>query len=131
MDSRLRDLTALHYLAGKDPDASARFERWCDVVAQGEMELFAERLALDGLDVDDARRILSSESGPAAPPPWLRSLKDALSDVKAAVVADRGPLGSEAPLPFEEAYSPFGVFWVSCRFRGSFSGAVMGTGRRG
>lgn len=112
LDVRLRRRAAIESLNEERLEVSARLDRWCDVVAQGEEKLFAERLALDGLDLEAARRVLSARSGAdvVAPAPWLGTLKEALSGVDASIPTDAGPAQADAPLPFEDAYAPFLAF---------------------
>jgi type 2 lantibiotic biosynthesis protein LanM len=93
-----------------DVKTTARMDRWCEVVARGEIGLFVERLALDGLDLDGARQVLSSQfSGPnEAQLPWVDTLRAALRESDSSLMpAMRPGYAQETPFPFEEAYFLF------------------------
>jgi type 2 lantibiotic biosynthesis protein LanM len=109
---------------------NTRIEAWCQAVAKGDWEMFHQRLAYDGLDVDMIRRILGSVQLPEETPlpSWADTLQEMLnlaaimSDPDAADERYGRPPGfspnatpplllydPKRPLPFEEILAPFVV----------------------
>jgi type 2 lantibiotic biosynthesis protein LanM len=63
-----------------DPaDGDRRVRRWREVVARGDDERFAIRLALDGLTPDDAAAIVGRASWIGAPPDWGQFIVNGLA----------------------------------------------------
>jgi type 2 lantibiotic biosynthesis protein LanM len=89
---------------------NSRLEAWRQVVAQGNPEKFAKRLAWDGLDSSSIDNVLSDTRLADAQqlPSWTESLREALqTDWKTAYAAVSRCLDGEKPIPFEEVYLPF------------------------
>lgn len=96
---------------------NSRLEKWCQVVAQGNQEKFAKRLAWDGLDINTVRRALGVVHLPDRQPlpSWVETLKSAMLaadavSLKSLKIGDSRKqryLDSEEPIPFEEVYLPF------------------------
>ena len=94
----------------------ARLEQWCDVVANGDAELFEKRLAYDGLDIDTARALLGNgkTSGFAELPAWTSLLNAILKytsdfphpELDTDVAEKYRFLDQDAPIPFEEIFLP-------------------------
>ncbi len=89
---------------------TSRWEAWCQVVAQGNPEKFAKRLAWDGLDSSAVASVLGSVrlTDPKHLPVWAETLREALqTDWQTAYTSVSRCLNSEKPIPFEEVYLPF------------------------
>ena len=88
---------------------NSRIEKWRQVVAQGNQEIFAKRLAWDGLDVDIAQvlgivRLADAQQLPV----WAETLQEVLqADMETGYAGTYRCLNPEAPIPFEEVYLPF------------------------
>lgn len=92
----------------------ARLQKWCQVVAKGDKEKFAKRLAVDGLDWDGAPRILGSvrQADNQPLPTWIKTLDKAINAAAAVSLeslekAEYRFLNPKEPVPFEEALVPF------------------------
>ena len=88
----------------------SRWETWCQVVAQGNSEKFAKRLAWDGLDSNSVDTVFGSVRLPDAQqlPVWTETLREALeTDWEIAYAGASRCLDAEKPIPFEEVYLPF------------------------
>lgn len=99
---------------GADPAiASARLERWRQLVARGDAERFARRLAWDGLDEAAALRGVGSVrlADPTRLPAWAALLAEASAAARAlsprALEADPLLAATDARLPFGEVLLPF------------------------
>src|SRR5579871_6139533 len=99
---------------GDEELVQSRLMEWRRQVAADDQDAFVRRLALDGLDLETARRLLDSEALAAIPaiPEWARILDDALE----RMAAPPAPLPNkaypplvhpQAHLPFEELLVPF------------------------
>lgn len=85
-------------------------EAWCQVVAQGNPEKFAKRLAWDSLDSSSVTSVLGDVrlTDVQQLPIWAESLREALQ--VNGETGDAGAfrcLNSEKPIPFEDVYLPF------------------------
>ncbi|MCA1995469.1 MAG: type 2 lantipeptide synthetase LanM, partial [Coleofasciculus sp. S288] len=85
-------------------------EAWCQVVAQGNPEKFAKRLAWDGLDSSSVASVLGDVRLANAQqlPSWAETLREALQ--VNGEKDDTNPsrcLNLEKPIPFEDVYLPF------------------------
>ncbi|MDB9405990.1 type 2 lanthipeptide synthetase LanM family protein [Microcystis aeruginosa CS-1036] len=97
--------------------SNSRLEKWCQVVAQGNQETFAKRLAWDGLDVNTICRALGSVrlSYNQPLPSWAKTLKTVMqaaneisaSELKGLDLEEYRYLDPKEPIPFEEIYLPF------------------------
>ncbi len=97
-----------------DVSVNSRIEKWCNNVAQGNIEKFEKRLAWDGLDLRTVRRALTTviftENQPL--PTWGKILEDVLK-TSTLVSLENGDSGEyrfldpQAPIPFEEVFVPF------------------------
>ncbi|BAZ21327.1 hypothetical protein NIES4073_22050 [Kalymmatonema gypsitolerans NIES-4073] len=89
---------------------TSRWKTWCQVVAQGNPEKFAKRLAWDGLDSKAVGSVLGSVrlTDPKQLPVWTETLREALqTDWETAYAGASRCLDTEQPIPFEEVYLPF------------------------
>lgn len=89
---------------------NSRLEAWCQVVAQGNSEKFAKRLAWDGLDCNIVASVLGDVCLADAQqlPVWAETLQEALqTDWETAYAGVSRCLNTEKPIPFEEVYLPF------------------------
>jgi lantibiotic modifying enzyme len=89
---------------------NSRLEAWCQVVAQGNPEQFAKRLAWDGLDSNSVDTVFASVRIADAKhlPVWTETLREALEiDWETAYAGASRCLDAEKPIPFEEVYLPF------------------------
>ena len=89
---------------------TSRWEMWCQIVAQGNPEKFAKRLAWDGLDSSAVAMVLGAVrlADPKQLPVWAETLREALqTDWQTAYTGVSRCLNSEKPIPFEEVYLPF------------------------
>lgn len=89
---------------------NSRIEKWCQVVAQGNQEKFAKRLAWDHLDIETIHQVLGNVrlADPQQLPAWAETLREALQ--AELEIGDAGAyrcLKPEEPVPFEEVYLPF------------------------
>jgi type 2 lantibiotic biosynthesis protein LanM len=87
-----------------------RLEAWCQVVAQGNPEKFAKRLAWDGLDTSIAANVLGDVhlADTQQLPIWAETLREALqADWETGDAGVSRCLNPEKPIPFEEVYLPF------------------------
>ncbi|MDZ8259870.1 type 2 lanthipeptide synthetase LanM family protein [Nostoc sp. ChiQUE01b] len=96
---------------------NSRIENWCQVVAQGNKELFEQRLAWDGLDIETVSQVLGSVHLTEAQdlPSWTETLKSVLEAtnlvslemLEKGISSENGCLKPQEPLPFEELLLPF------------------------
>jgi len=89
---------------------SSRREMWCQVVAEGNSEKFAKRLAWDDRDSQAVGNILGSVcfANVKRLPVWAETLQEALqTDWETAYISAYRCLDAEKPIPFEEVYLPF------------------------
>ncbi len=89
---------------------NSRWETWCQLVAQGNAEKFAKRLAWDGLDSNSVDTLFGSVRLADAKhlPVWTQTLREALEiDWETAYAGASHCLDAEKPIPFEEVYLPF------------------------
>ncbi|MCC5601583.1 type 2 lanthipeptide synthetase LanM family protein [Nostoc favosum] len=89
---------------------SSRWEMWCEVVAQGNSEKFAKRLAWDDRNSKAVGTVLGSVyiSEAQKLPLWAETLQQALqTDWEIAYASASRCLDTEKPIPFEEVYLPF------------------------
>lgn len=94
----------------------ARLKEWREMVAEGDDDLFSKRLALDGLDLETARKILNPAPNldGQSPPAWTDDLNEILDAVarfpvdkfKEDFVAEFKYLKKDEPQPFEEVLIP-------------------------
>ena len=93
-----------------DEYVNGRLQQWCHIVANGDWPHFERRLALDGLTLETARRILLPVRTPpgAELPAWAETLAAVLSAAKESIrlSADRSH-EADPPLPFEGVFVPF------------------------
>jgi type 2 lantibiotic biosynthesis protein LanM len=112
--SRLTERLAKHFI----PDESqtnerliaSRLEAWCQVVAQGNPEKFAKRLAWDGLDISTVANVLGDVrlANVQQLPSWTETLRQALQiGWETGYAGASCCLNPEEPIPFEEVYLPF------------------------
>ncbi|HYH81027.1 MAG TPA: type 2 lanthipeptide synthetase LanM family protein [Longimicrobium sp.] len=97
---------------GADPAvARARLERWRQLVARGDAERFARRLAWDGLDEAAALRGLGEVrlGGGARLPAWAALLAEASALALSPEALQADPLldATDARIPFREVALPF------------------------
>jgi type 2 lantibiotic biosynthesis protein LanM len=88
----------------------SRIEQWCQVVAQGNQEIFAKRLAWDELDVDTIHQVLGNVRLTDAQqlPVWAETLREALqASLETGYAGTYRCLNPEESIPFEEIYLPF------------------------
>lgn len=109
-----------------DERINARLDAWCQAIAKGDHALFLRRLAWDGLEEAQVRRILGRVSWPASAPlpQWVYTLKEALRIAGEMAPQASGSqdgqetpsqapqsgwtfLDPQAPLPYEELLAPF------------------------
>lgn len=96
---------------GTDETTTQRLlERWCQNVAKGDWDVFAKRLAWDGLTLEQARRLLGKVrlADHVEVPRWASTLRVILDSIPADI-PDRNDLclKPDAPQPFEELWLPF------------------------
>lgn len=118
IDERLGSSFIPSELIEDNKRVNTRLERWCQVATEGDWEKFKLRLALDGLDLNAARRAVSSVrlKDKQNLPPWIDTFTEG---IKATALVSReslekGLLGAEnrflnslEPFPFEEIWLPF------------------------
>lgn len=94
----------------------ARLDEWCQAAARGNWQRFEERLALDGLDAVEARRVLGHVHlrEHATLPDWTITLQEVTREIESisneAQIIDTGCwrfLDPRTPCPFEEILAPF------------------------
>lgn len=93
-----------------DKQARSRLEAWCRVVAQGNPDNFAKRLAWDGLNTNTVVNVLGDVrlADTKELPAWTKTLWEALQVDLDTDDSDVGRcLDPENSLPFEEVYLPF------------------------
>ncbi|MCC5632951.1 type 2 lantipeptide synthetase LanM family protein [Nostoc sphaeroides CHAB 2801] len=89
---------------------NSRWEMWCEVVAQGNSEKFAKRLAWDDRNSKAVDTVLGSVyiSEAQKLPLWAETLQQVLqTDWETAYISTSRCLDAEKPIPFEEVYLPF------------------------
>ncbi len=94
-----------------DTIADIRIEKWRELAALGDREVFARRLALDNIDPNHIHQALapgSSMPGEASLPGWAVTLDKCLQAAGAEEdPRDRCALDPGEPLPFEDLLLPF------------------------
>lgn len=93
-----------------DKQVHSRLEAWCQVVAKGNTEKFAKRLAWDGLNTNTVVDILGDVrlADTKQLPSWTETLWEALEvDLNTDNSDVERCLDPEDPIPFEEVYLPF------------------------
>jgi class II lanthipeptide synthase len=96
-----------------EPRIRARLDRWCQVVARGDWELFRRRLEWSGWDVDRVHAALGTvrlREGRELPA-WAGTLAQVMQTTAEFFGESAGPLGplpvdSGDPLPFEDLLLP-------------------------
>jgi type 2 lantibiotic biosynthesis protein LanM len=101
----------------KPQEIETRLEQWRNAACEGDATLFLERLARDGLDVTDARRLSGPIDIPChfKLPEWCDVLNRVLEAAPRLQDAATSPepatkfpyLKSDDPLPFEQLFLPF------------------------
>lgn len=99
----------------KDAQISARLEKWCQVVARGNKQKFAKRLAWDNLYVDTVRQTLGTVrlADEQLLPSWAETFSEAMQIAACLEISEKDAskryqyLNSEQPFPFEEVLVPF------------------------
>jgi type 2 lantibiotic biosynthesis protein LanM len=94
-------------------------EKWCQVVAQGDWEVFRKRLQWDGIEIDAEHSSLNSVPGTQTHPlpEWAATLKEIIATASLWKLAPGKPPSianrlfplctkSEHPLPFEDVLLP-------------------------
>lgn len=106
--------------SGDTPQITQYLENWCQVVAQGDQEIFRKRLQWDGIEIDTARSSLNSVAVAEKEtlPNWTATLKDIIEIASQWKSESRPPqlsisndpfplsINSENPLPFEDVLLP-------------------------
>ncbi|KAB8315277.1 type 2 lantipeptide synthetase LanM [Tolypothrix campylonemoides VB511288] len=90
--------------------SNSRTEKWCQVVAQGNQEKFAKRLAWDNLNVNTVHQVLGNVRLADAQklPIWAETLREVLqTDLQTGDVDTYRCLNPEEPIPFEDVFLPF------------------------
>jgi lantibiotic modifying enzyme len=100
-----------------DDIVNSKIEKWCQTVAKGDLEKFQKRLAWDGLNLSNVRRVLGSVrlSDTQNLPLWVETFKAGIEAAASISVetlekgeANEYPcLDSQNPIPFEEVFLPF------------------------
>lgn len=89
---------------------SSRLDAWCQAVARGNTEKFAQRLAWDNLNVSTVSRVLGAVQlvNSQHLPAWAETLREVLqTDLSAGDASVHRCLNPEDLVPFEEVYLPF------------------------
>jgi type 2 lantibiotic biosynthesis protein LanM len=99
-----------------DKKIEARLKEWRKVVAEGDEELFANRLKFSGLDLDTVRPLLGNVQmdGQASLPEWTKLLNEILQQAKDFPIDDLDNLDykkypflkKDKPIAFEEILLP-------------------------
>lgn len=109
----------------------ARLKQWADVVAEGDPELFAKRLAYDGFDPHTICPFLGDVEFAQSAPRWTEVLNRILRNSEALEVdgvhAQFSCLERHDPLPFEEVLLPFVL--TAREMRSASAGWDLLTGR--
>jgi len=106
--------------SGDNSQINQYLENWCQVVAQGDWEVFRKRLQWGGIDIDTARSSLNSVAVAEKKtlPNWTATLKDIIEIASQWKSESRPPqpsisndpfpfsIDSENPLPFEDLLQP-------------------------
>ena len=86
-------------------------KEWVDVVAEGDQQLFAKRLAYDGLNLNTIRPLLGDVEFAGKLPSWTETLNSVLqssAQLEFDGLHDLFPCIADGdPLPFEEILLPF------------------------
>lgn len=93
-----------HHVPVDNAQIEARLNRWCDVVAQGNGQKFQRRLQWDGLDLEQARSLLSPNQGPE--PNWTGTLQAIMTASRAGIQPQPLPIDPEKPQPFQDLWLP-------------------------
>ncbi|MBW4562712.1 MAG: type 2 lantipeptide synthetase LanM family protein [Mojavia pulchra JT2-VF2] len=112
--STLAERLRAHFIPNKtlvdEKLISLRWKAWCQVVAQGNSEKFAKRLAWGDRDFNAVSSILGSVclGETKKLPLWAETLQSALqTNWETAYASVYHCLDAEKPIPFEEVYLPF------------------------
>jgi hypothetical protein len=96
-----------------DEGAQDRLTAWCHITSGGDWRAFGKRLALDGLDEENVKRILGTvgwrEDMPL--PAWIETVQEVLRLVEETDCSATSMLflDTQKPLPFEDLLAPFVV----------------------
>ncbi|MBD2207954.1 type 2 lantipeptide synthetase LanM [Calothrix sp. FACHB-1219] len=94
-----------------DDLVNIKLEKWREAVANGDNQKFENRLAWDGLTLEDARRAVAPVSlvDRVNLPAWIKTLNEGVkaSDVAFLQEVEYLCIDSEEPVPFEELFLPF------------------------
>jgi type 2 lantibiotic biosynthesis protein LanM len=96
--------------SGNRSQITQYLENWCEIVAQGDWEVFRKRLQWDGIDIDTARSNLNSidvaEKKPLSD--WAITLREIIETASQWRSESRQPQLSivNEPLPFEDLLLP-------------------------
>ncbi|MBD2299663.1 type 2 lanthipeptide synthetase LanM family protein [Nostoc sp. FACHB-190] len=111
LSERLSSNFVVSQLKNLDDLVNNKLQKWCEAVANGDNQKFENRLAWDGLTLEDARRAVAPVSlvDRVNLPAWTKTLNEG---VKAADVAFSQGIeylcvDSEELIPFEEIFLPF------------------------
>ncbi|MEH2084218.1 MAG: type 2 lanthipeptide synthetase LanM family protein [Nostoc sp.] len=118
INERLDSSFIFNEVAENKKIVNARLERWCQVATEGDWEKFKQRLALDNLDLNIARRAVGSVSFSDEQnlPAWIETLKEGIKattlvskeSIKKGLIAEENRfLNPLEPFPFEEIWLPF------------------------
>ena len=96
------------YRNGDSPQVSQYLENWCQVVAQGDREVFRKRLQWDGIEIDAAHPSSVAVAEKETLPNWATTLKEIIevaSQWKSDSRQSQLSIANE-PLPFEDVLLP-------------------------
>lgn len=96
----------------------SRLDAWCQAVSKGDFEHFQRCLEWDGLDIEMAKRAVSSVDlrHDAPLPSWTETLSSVLDIAASTLATEPGLeaqhrfLNQQKPLPFEQILAPFVQF---------------------
>ncbi|MFL5693001.1 MAG: type 2 lanthipeptide synthetase LanM, partial [Ktedonobacteraceae bacterium] len=100
-------------ISTNDEDVQDRLTTWCQISSGGDWQAFGKRLALEGLDEENVKRILGTvcwhEDMPL--PPWIETIQEVLRVVEETDCPATSMLflDTQKPLPFEDLLAPFVV----------------------
>ncbi|MCF4965710.1 type 2 lanthipeptide synthetase LanM family protein [Nostoc sp. CMAA1605] len=111
LSERLSSKFVVSELKNLDDLVSDKLQKWCEAVANGDNQKFENRLAWDGLTLEDARRAVAPVYlvDRVNLPAWTKTLNEAVKTAKVAFSegVEYLCIDAEEPIPFEELFLPF------------------------
>jgi type 2 lantibiotic biosynthesis protein LanM len=94
--------------SGDSSQITKYLENWCQIVAQGDWEVFRKRLQWDGIEIDTARLSSVAVAEKKTLPDWTITLKEIIETTSEWKPDSKPPqpLIANEPLPFEDILLP-------------------------